>query len=132
MRVSGWIVPTLVVIAAVAGVGGSRLLAAPSLVREYAAAPPPGHDLRTATFVVNGVRCVDTAERAAHQIDGEPGVIRLTAWASRARLEVAFDPAATGVEAIRDAIEAPVFDADTGEITFGVYEVREIDGVKVE
>ncbi|MBZ0266749.1 hypothetical protein K8I85_01210 [bacterium] len=131
MRVSGWTVPALVAIAATIGVGASRLVAAPSLVRDYAAAPSPG-EVRTATFVVSGVRCVDTAEAAARQIDGEPGVVRLTAWASRARLEVAFDPAATGVQAIRDAIEAPVFDTGTGEITFGVYEVREIDGVKVQ
>ena len=132
MKVSGWVVPALVVISAAIGVGGSRLLAAPSLVHEYAAAPSSGHDLQTARFVVKGVRCVDTAASAARQIDGEPGVIRLTAWAARAQLEVAFDPAATDVEAIREAIEAPVFDAATGEITFGVYVVREIDGVKVQ
>ena len=131
MRVSGWIIPTLVVAAAAIGVGGSRLLAAPSLVRDYAA-PSPGRDLRTATFVVQGVRCVDTAEAAARQLDGETGVVRLTAWASRARLDVAFDPSTTDVGTIRDAIEAPVFDAATGEIVFGVYEVREVDHVNVE
>lgn len=131
MRVPVWIVPALVAAAAAIGVGGSRVVAAPSLVREYASAPS-GRELRTASFVVKGVRCVDTADRAARQLDGQAGVVRLTAWASRARLDVLFDPEATGAGGIREAIEAPVYDEATGEITFGVYDVREVDGVKVE
>jgi len=131
MRAPAWIVPALVVAAAALGVGGARFLAAPSVVREYDAAPASG-PLSVATFVVQGVRCVDTAAQAAGQLDGRAGVHRLTAWASQARLEVAFDPAATGVAAIRDALEAPVYDEATGEFVFGVYRVREIDGVKVE
>lgn len=131
MKVPAWIVPALVIAAAGLGVGGSRLLAAPSVVHEYAATPSPGEAARTATFVVQGVRCVDTAERAARQLDGEPGVIRLAAWASQARLMVTFDPSTTGADAIRDALEAPVYDESTGEFVFGVYTVREIDGVRV-
>jgi hypothetical protein len=132
MKAPAWIVPALVLAAAATGIGGSRLVAAPSIVRDYAGAPSSGHEPHTATFVVKGVRCVDTADRAARQLDGEAGILRLRAWASRARLEVAFDPATTDAGKIREAIEAPVYDETTGEITFGVYEVREIDGVKVE
>jgi hypothetical protein len=131
MRAPAWIVPALVVAAAVLGVGGARLFAAPSLVLDYAA-PPPDGPTHAASFLVEGVRCVDTAARAARQLDDEPGVIRLTAWAPRAKLEVTFDPAVTSAAALRDAIEGPVYDESAGEFRFGVYVVREIDGVKVE
>jgi len=123
------IVPALVIVAAAAGVGGARLFAAPSVVRDFA--PAGGGASRAVTFVVDGVRCVDTAERAAQQLVDAPGVIRFTAWASRARVEVVYDPAATDAQAIRDAIEGPVHDETSGEYLFGIYTVREVDGVKV-
>ena len=130
MRAPWWIVPALVVTAASLGVTGARVFARPSVVRDYAPVPAnaPAH---AATFLVEGVRCVDTAERAARQLDGEPGVFRLTAWASQAKLEVTFDPSRTDVDALREALEGPVYDASTGEFRFGVYVVREVDGVKV-
>ena len=127
MRVPHWIVPALVVVAAVAGVGGARLFAAPSVVRDFGAAPP-GAAPRHVVFIVQGVRCVDTAERAARQLEDVPGVIRFTAWAARAKVEVIYDPAATGAPALKDAIEGPVFDEATGEFLFGVFAVREIEG----
>ena len=130
MRAPAWIVPALVVVAAAAGVGGARLFAAPSVVRDFGAAAPEGA-VRRAVFVVDGVRCVDTAQRAADQLAGTPGVVRFAAWASRAKVEITFDPAVTDASALREAIEGPVHDATTGEYLFGVYSVREVDGVKV-
>lgn len=131
VRAPAWIVPALVVAAAAAGVGGARLLAAPSVVRDFAA-HAPGTATRRAVFVVDGVRCVDTAERAAGQLAGVPGAIRFTAWAARAKVEVTYDPAVTTAEALREAIEGPVHDDSTGEFRFGVFAVREVNGVKVE
>ena len=130
MKAPRWIVPALVVTAAALGVTGARLFAQPSVVRDYAEAPANA-TVRATTFLVEGVRCVDTAERAARQLEGEPGVVRLTAWASQAKVEVTFDPSRTDPEALREALEDPVYDASTGEFRFGVYVVREIDGVKV-
>ena len=110
-------------------------MVAPSLVREYAAGDAQATsptDARTSQFVVQGVKCVDTAERAAKQLDGVAGVQRLEAFASRARLEVTYDPAQVDAAALREAIEAPVHDEATGEYLFGLYEVIEMDGVKIE
>ena len=130
MRAPWWIVPGLVVTAATLGVTGARLFARPSVVRDYAAMPGNA-TVRATTFLVEGVRCVDTAERAARQLDDEPGVLRLTAWAPQAKLEITFDPARTDVDALRAALEGPVYDASTGEFRFGVYVVLDVDGVKV-
>ena len=131
MRTPAWIIPLLVIVCTAAGLGGSRLATAPSLTHDYTGAAP-GADARTSVFVIEGVKCVDTAERAARQLDGMPGVARLEAYASRARVEVTYDPAATGAAAIRDAFEAPVHDPATGEYLFGLYKVIEMDGVKIE
>ena len=49
----------------------------------------------------------------------------------RARLEVTYDPELVDAAALRDAFEAPVHDAATGEYLFGLYEVIEMDGVKI-
>lgn len=131
VKVPAWVVPALVVACAAAGVGSARLFAAPSVVRDYAPVPT-GISSRTAVFVVEGVRCVDTAEAVARQLVDVPGAFRLTAWASRAKVEVVFDPAAVSPAALAEALEGPVLDEATGEYRFGVYAVREIDGVRVD
>lgn len=131
MRAPAWIIPALVVACTAAGVGGAKLVTAPSLARDYAVAAP-GTAARTSVFVVAGVKCVDTAERAARQLDGMNGVLGLEAFASRARVEVTYDPALTSAAAIREAIEGPVHDDATGGYLFGLYEVIEMDGVKIE
>lgn len=131
MKAPAWVIPALVVACTAAGVGGSKLVTAPSLTQVYADAAP-GVATRTSVFVVAGVKCVDTARRAARQLDGMSGVQHLEAFASRARVEVSYDPALTDAAAIREAFEAPVHDAATGEYLFGLYEVIEMDGVKIE
>lgn len=135
MRAPAWVIPLLVVACSAGGVAGARLLVAPSLVREFAApGATPAADaaaLRTSVLVVKGVKCVDTAGRAARQLDGLAGVRRLEAFASRARLEVTYDPALVDAAALREALEAPVHEPATGEYLFGLYEVVEMDGVKI-
>jgi hypothetical protein len=125
VRVSGWVVPVLVVLAALAGIGGARFLAAPSYVRDYAAAS--GHP-ETVRFVVRGLRCVDTAEQLGGQMEDAPGVLRYVAYASRNEAHVTYDGAATGPDAIRAAIEGPLVDTESGEITFRAFEVVSIGG----
>lgn len=130
MRAPAWIIPVLVVVCAAAGVGGSKLLVAPSVVHTFATTGPTA-DARTAQMVVDGVKCVDTAERAVAQLKDVDGVLKCVAYASRARLDVTYDPARTGAAAIREALEAPVLVPATGEYLFGLYQVVELDGEKI-
>lgn len=131
MKAPLWIVPALVVACAAAGAGGARLFAAPSVTREFARAAQ-GSDRRRVVFVVAGVRCVDTAEGAARQFAGVPGVLSFAAYASRGRVEVTYDAAVADVPALIEAVEGPVYDDATQEFRFGVYVVREVDGVQVD
>lgn len=131
MRVPPWTVPLLVLLCAALGLAGARFLVRPSVVLDLAQAPSDA-DLRTTVLVVGGLFCVDTAERAAGQLDGLPGVFRFTAFASRNRAEVLYDPAVATVESIRKAIEGPIYDKKTGEFLFGLYRVVEADGVKYD
>lgn len=130
MRTPVWIVPVLLVVCTAAGVSGSRLLEAPSVTRTWQAAGPHAGS-RTSVFVVSGVKCVDTAERAAGQLDGLSGVQQLAAFASRARLDVTYDPAVLDAAAIRAALEGPVLEPATGAFLFGLYRVIEMDGVPI-
>lgn len=131
MRAPAWLIPVLVVLFAAAGVAGARLAVAPSLVEVFAAADPDA-DPRRSVFIVRGVMCVDTADMAAKLLVGLDGVQRLEAYASRARLEVTYDPARIDAATLREAFEGPVRDVNTGEYLFGLFEVIEMDGVKIE
>jgi copper chaperone CopZ len=127
MRVPQAAVPILVVLFALAGLGSARFLVVPTLTRDYAA--DAGSSRRTVSFLVDGVRCRDTAERAFTHLDGLEGIARAEAFASRNEIRVTFDPGRTGAQAIREALEGPEFDAATGEIWFGRFRVIEMDGV---
>jgi copper chaperone CopZ len=129
VKVTPCAVPALVVLFAALGLGGARFLAAPSVVLEFSPAPPGGPAVTV--FKVRGMKCVDTAKTAAAQLEGLPGVVRFTAYASHNRAEIAFDPAVVSVESIRKAIEGPVHDKETGEYLFGVYSVSQIDDAVV-
>jgi copper chaperone CopZ len=126
MRVPGWLVPVLVLLATLAGIGGARFLAAPSYTRDFAAAVTGRPE--TVRLVVRGLRCVDTARRLGGQLEEVPGVLRYVAYASRNEAHVTFDGAATGPAALREAIEAPVVDPESGDIEFGVFAVVSVDG----
>jgi copper chaperone CopZ len=131
MRVSPWWIPAAVLVLALLGIGSANLVAVPSYTRDFqSAAAADAAGFRTAVLLVEGLRCVDTAERAAAQLEGAPGVIRFVAFASRNRAELTYDPARTGPAAIVGAIEGPVYNEATGEVAFQVYRVLEVDGIR--
>jgi hypothetical protein len=127
MRLPGWTVPILVVAVAAASLAGARLLAFPSLSVEFRA-PTPGSPTTVAVFLVDGVRCVDTAQQAAGALKDTDGVLRFVAYASRNRVDVTFDPDVCSVEMVRDALEGPILDGASGSFMFGLFRVIEIDG----
>ena len=132
MRVPPWIVPLLVVLLALLGLGGSKLFAIPSVEIDFpAAAEEAAPEGRIVEMLVGGVKCVDTARRAASALEDLPGIQRYVAFASRNRIEVTYDPERATVEQLREAIEGPIFDKDSGEFLFNLFEVIEIDGKPV-
>jgi hypothetical protein len=132
MRVPPFVVPALVVLLALLGLGGAKLFAIPSVEIDLPAAvengAPPG---RTVEMLVDGVKCVDTARRAASALEDLPGLYRYVAFASRNRIEVTYNPERVSVEQLREALEGPIFDEDSGEFLFNAFEVIEIDGKPV-
>jgi copper chaperone CopZ len=128
MRLPVWIVPVLVVLAALGGVASASLFDAPSVTRQFETIDSPRNPARV-TFTVRGLRCVRTAEALADQFRDEPGVQGFEAFASRGQAEITYDASVTDAEALRQAAEAPVFDAASGEYWCGVFRVVEVDGV---
>lgn len=123
-KVSPWIVPALVVVATVLGLTGARLFAMPSFTRTFGTG---GEAPTEVTFVVEGLRCVDTARRVAAQLEGVPGVVDFTAYASRRRARIVYDARQVDPAALQRAIEGPVYDAATGEFRFHQFRVVAID-----
>jgi hypothetical protein len=128
MKVSRWIVPILIVLLIAVGLFAASLFAIPSVTVDFPVDEAPGTELiRTVAFVVNGVMCVDTARRACSTLEELPGVIRYVAYASHNRVEITFDSTRTNVEALREAIEGPVYDDESEKFLFHLFEVLEID-----
>jgi hypothetical protein len=130
MKVPNWIVPPLIVLFTLLGLGAARLMAIPSVTLEFPAARQADAARRvdTVTLLVDGVRCVDTARRAASTLEDVAGVLSYTAYASRNRVEVGFDPDVTSAAQVAAALEGPVWEKETGEILFHQFKVLEIDG----
>ncbi len=122
---SAWSVPAVLLALVVAGVAAGSAIAIPSFTREFGA---HARQLESVTFTVDGIRCVDTARRAASQLDGVEGVARFTAYASRGRATISYDPSRTDAEALRRAIEGPMYEESTGEYIFNAYTVLDVDG----
>jgi ferredoxin len=120
-----WLLPVALVVLTTAGVAGGRAFALPSYSHEYGNAV--SGESTTVTLVVQGVRCVDTAAKAAAQLEELPGVLALVAYASRNQLKVDYDPAQVSLDDIRVALEGPVHDPVTGEYHFHVFEVLEVN-----
>ncbi len=129
MRMPGWVVPALVVLVTALSLAGSRLLSFPSLTVTYA---HEGSPLCTTVFLVDGVRCVDTARQAAEALRDVEGIAHLVAHASRGRVELSFDPTRCSVETLRDALEGPLWDEEARTFRFGLFRVIEIDGRNVD
>jgi copper chaperone CopZ len=127
MKVSSWAIPILLIAVTAVSLAGARLLAFPSVTVEYRL-PPPGSSSSVAVFLVEGVRCVDTAEQAASALAETDGVFRLVAFASRSRVDVTYDSEVCSPETIRSALEGPILDESTGSFMFGQFRVVEIDG----
>lgn len=127
MRVPGWIVPVLVTVVTASSLLAARLLAIPSLAVHFRS-PAPGSRPTVSVFVVDGVRCVDTARRAASALAEIEGVLGVVAYASRSRLDITFDHRGCSPTAIRDALEGPILDEESGSFLFGQFRVVEIDG----
>jgi hypothetical protein len=132
MKVPGWSVPLLIVLVTLAGLGAAELFAIPSVTVDYPASGDGGDGSRaTTTLLVEGVKCVDTAQNAAGALNDTPGVVRFVAYASRNKVEITYDPTLTDPEQICEALEGPVLDEEAGEYYFNLFEVVEIDGEKV-
>ncbi len=132
MRLPGWIVPLLIVLATVAGLSASQLFSIPSLTVDY---PVPAEASVKATqvtkLIVHGIKCVTTAKGAANTLRSLPGIIKLEAYGSYNRVEIVFDPDQTSISDIQEAIEGPIFDEKTQHILFNQFKVVEIDSEKV-
>ena len=123
------IVPVLLVSMIAAGILAGNLIAIPSYSQSYAeASGVPDENRRQVTLEVDGVRCVDTARRAAAQLDGVAGVLHLTAYAPDRELVVEYDSSVVGVHGLVHAIEGPVFDPEQNKFFFHVFTVLAIDG----
>lgn len=118
------VLPALLVLLGIAGVAGSKTFALPSYSETYTTRST--EQAETIHLVVKGVRCVDTAQRAASQLRDVPGMLSLVAFASRNELELRVDPTVADVETIRTAIEAPVYDEGTDQYLFHQFEVIEV------
>lgn len=131
MRVPPIAIPLLVVLAALMGLISARQFAAPSWTQEYGGG---ARSWETATTVmrIRGLRCVDTARTLTAQLDDSLGVSRCICYASRNEARIEYEPGRTTPEAIREAIEAPVFDAESGEFRFHQFTVLAVDGEDVD
>ena len=121
------VVPILIVLITVGALYGATVFAIPSVVVEYPPGPHPSAHVQTVVMIVDGVRCVDTAATAAMGLNDTPGVMRCEAFASHSRLEVTFDPQVTTPEALRESIEGPIYDTETGNFLFNQFKVARID-----
>ena len=126
------IIPILLAGAIMVGVTAGSIIAIPSYSQEYHSGSIAEENLRTTTFEIEGVRCVDTARRAAGQLEGMPGVVRFTAYASHRRVEIVYDEDQTDIDAIRKAIEGPMYDEASGKFYFHVFKVVQIDGQEID
>jgi polyferredoxin len=123
-RLPGWALVLPLGLALAAGLLTAEWVAFASFQRTYSSAPVQSP--ATAVFTVDGVRCVDTAQMAAAQLDEVEGVLTLTAHASDRLLRITYDSAVTGPEAILQALEGPVFEEKSGAFLFNVFHVLEI------
>lgn len=128
MKVSRWIVPILIVLLIAVGLSAASFFAIPSVTVDFPVDEATRRELiRTVVLVVDGIKCVDTARMACSTLEALPGMIRYVAYASNNRVEISFDPTRTNVEAIRAAIEGPVYDEEFEEYLFHLFTVLEID-----
>lgn len=122
------LIPVLIIIVTVTSLYGASVFAIPSVVVDYPGARDSSSGItRTTVLIVDGARCVDTSKLAASSLNEVQGVIHCEAFASHNRMEITFDPEKTSVEAIKEAIEGPIYDSETGTYLFNQFHVVRID-----
>jgi len=124
--IPAWSVIAFVILASVAGYLSAGAFSFSSYEQSYTKELPPAGRISSATFYVDGVKCVDTAEQAARQLTEIDGVLSLVAYASENRLDIQFDSRLMQTAALAEALEAPVWDPVGGEFLFGLFHVRKI------
>jgi hypothetical protein len=124
MKVPKWIVPILVVALTAAGLGIAQLFAIPTIEVVIDSEYMP-QNVAMVTLIIPGVRCADTARSAASSVEDIAGVIKFVAFASHNRVEITYDQHLTDPESLIEAIEGPVYNAESGEFLFGVFVVSE-------
>jgi len=97
------LVPILVALALVAGLGLRTGFTRPTLTKTFADKPGV-----KATFTVSGVRCRGTAMLFASLYEDVPGVHGIEAYASERKAVFTFDPGVISRERIRAIMEAPI------------------------
>lgn len=123
-KTPGWVVAMILVIATAGGLATAEQISFASYQRVYGVGE--GEE-KTITFIVDGVRCVDTAMLAAGQLEGVAGVLSLTAHASDRRLQISYDAKGTNPQKIRASLEGPVFDKRSNVFLFNVFRVVRIE-----
>lgn len=131
-KAPAWMVPALLAGITALGLTGGSLISIPSYTRAYDSVSPASPRVRTVVMTVDGLRCVDTAARAASQLEGLPGVLHFTAYASQGRAEIDFDETLIDAAALRRAIEGPLYDRESDQYLFHQFTVLEIDGKKID
>lgn len=106
MSIRVWTIPVVIAVFAVAGLVGSRHISLPTLTFVYDA--DYAGRKATADFTIEGVHCYGTANALRKHIAGLPGLVSLIAYGGRRRVVIEYDPQQTSLEAMRQAIEAPV------------------------
>ena len=125
MKVPYTLVPVAIVLVTVASLWSTHLFSIPTLTVVYG---EPAGDVRTAHLLVQGVKCKDTAKRAASSLEDTPGLLRCVAYASYNRMEIDYEPGRISMDEIREMLEGPVYAKETGEFLFHQFKVIEIDG----
>ncbi len=126
MRVPKVFVPFLVVALTIAGIGVAELFSIPTVEILIVDGAEKPQTVSVLTLMIPGVRCADTARSAGANIEEIAGVVKFVAFASHNRVEITYDPQRTDPESLIEAIEGPVYDAESGEFLFGVFTVSEI------
>ena len=120
-------VPAILLILTLAGLAGGNFIVVPSFATDYNEEHVPG-ETRNVTFIVDGVRCVDTAEIASTVFDGFDGILSFTAYGSRNEVVLEYDPEVIEVDMLKKIMEGPVYDEESDQFVFHVFKVLEIDG----
>lgn len=129
MKMPYWSVPLLIVLIAVSSVMTAGMFSIPSVTIDFEQSDPKFHkELDKVIFIVDGVKCVDTARDAAINLYDLDGIHKFTAYASHNRVEILYDSQKVDIDTIIQSIEDPIFVEETGEILFDLYTVRKIDG----